>query len=82
MGGVARSPTARGIDATRRGHPLGFLVVILTEFRRARAAAQRYEDLRYRSARHGNMTPTEIPRCIFEEFYSCTKAVRPRDWAR
>jgi hypothetical protein len=49
---------------------LGFLVVLLAEFKRASAAAQRYQDLRYRSACHGYARLADIPARIFEEFYS------------
>lgn len=47
-----------------------FLVVLLAEFRRASAAAQRYQDLRYRSACHGYTGLDGIPARVFEEFYS------------
>jgi hypothetical protein len=50
---------------------------MLAEFRRAAAAAQRYEDLRYRSA-HGKIAPADIPRRVFEEFYSVGEAVESR----
>jgi hypothetical protein len=44
----------------------GFLVVLLAEFRRARASARRYEQLRYRSACEGRIAPADIARRIFE----------------
>ena len=62
MGGVARSAIARRIPSTRQGHLAGIVVAVLAEFRRARAAAQRYEDLRYRSACHSDVTPADISR--------------------
>jgi hypothetical protein len=43
--------------------------VILTEFKRARAAARRYDDLRYRSACQEGIAAARLPRRIFEEFY-------------
>jgi hypothetical protein len=55
-----------------------FLLAVVAEFGRATAAAQRYEDLRYRSAWHGRIAPADIPRRIFEEFYSFGKAVESR----
>jgi hypothetical protein len=50
-----------------------FLLAMLAEFRRAAAAAQRYEDLRYRSAGTGRIAPGDLPRQVFEEFYSVEK---------
>jgi hypothetical protein len=57
---------------------------MLAEFTRANAAAQRYEDLRYRSAGHGRIAPDDIPRRVFEEFYSVGEAVESRrpGWRR
>ena len=46
MGGVARSAIARRVPSTRQARLAGMVVTVLAEFRRARAAAQRYEDLR------------------------------------
>ncbi len=43
---------------------------IFTEFRRALAAARRYENLRYGRACRDHFAPGEIPRLIFEEFYA------------
>jgi hypothetical protein len=52
---------------------LELLLVILTEFRRARAAEQRHGHLRRAGvaalARDG-IVPADIPRRIFDEFYS------------
>ena len=58
--------------ATRKGHGSGFGIVVTTfaELGRALAAAQRYEDLRYRSAGHATIDPADIPRLIFEELYA------------
>ncbi|MEH2626022.1 hypothetical protein V1292_004077 [Bradyrhizobium sp. AZCC 1719] len=47
-----------------------FLLTLLAEFRRALAAARRYENLRYGCAYHDALAPAEIPRRIFEEFYA------------
>jgi hypothetical protein len=47
-----------------------FLLAMLAEFRRAAAAAQRYDDLRYRSAGSGRIAPADLPRQVFEELYS------------
>jgi hypothetical protein len=60
---------------TSRGHfiPLrmpGLLWVLLTEFRRAHAAAQRYERLRNGLARQEKLASANIPRRIFAEFYA------------
>jgi hypothetical protein len=49
------------------------LVAMLAEFRRAIAAAQRYDDLRYRSAGRGAIAPADIPRRVFEELYFLDK---------
>jgi hypothetical protein len=70
----------RGIREIRSGHSLGRIIfaVVLAEFRRAVAAARRYEDLRYGSGRHGDMAPAEIPRRVFEEFYSSARPVESR----
>jgi hypothetical protein len=55
---------------------LGILAVVLAELGRAVAAAQRYEDLRYRSACHEGMAPADIPRRILAEFYSVERSVQ------
>ena len=55
-----------------------YLLEMFAEFSRAVAAAQRYEDLRYRSASHGKIAPDDIPRQIFAEFYSVGEAVEAR----
>jgi hypothetical protein len=47
-----------------------YLLDMFAEFSRAVAAAQRYEDLRYRGRGHGTIAPADIPRQIFEEFYA------------
>jgi hypothetical protein len=46
------------------------LVTVLPVFRRAVAAAQRYEALRYGSACHGRIALADIRPRIFDEFYS------------
>ena len=55
-----------------------YLLEMFAEFSRAVAAAQRYEDLRYRSASHGKIPPDDIPRRILEEFYSVGETVESR----
>jgi hypothetical protein len=55
-----------------------FLLAMLAEFRRAAAAAQRYADLRYRSARRGSIVPGDISRQVFGEFYSPDEAAESR----
>jgi hypothetical protein len=55
-----------------------YLLEMFAEFSRAVAAAQRYEDLRYRSASNGKIAPDDIPRRIFAEFYSVGEAVGAR----
>ena len=55
-----------------------YLLDMFAEFSRAVAAAQRYDDLRYRSASHGKSAPDDIPRRIFAEFYSVGEAVEAR----
>ncbi len=52
-----------------------YLLEMFAEFSRAVTAAQRYEDLRYRSCGHGRIAPADIPRQIFEEFYSTDEIV-------
>jgi len=51
----------------------GFLLTAFSEFRRAIAAEQRYEELRHKEATAltlEGIARIEVPRCIFEEFYS------------
>jgi hypothetical protein len=55
-----------------------FLLAMLAEFGRATAAAQRYDDLRYRSAGRGSIAADDISRRVFEEFYSFGKAAESR----
>jgi hypothetical protein len=53
----------------------GFIGVVLAEFKRAVAAEQRYEDLKRTSAAAlacDGIVRADIPRRIFEEFYSLT----------
>jgi hypothetical protein len=82
MGVVARASSARGIrdTETRHGSTLGILLVIVAEFRQARAATRRYEELRWGSGRREGIAPVDIPPRIFEEFYALGTAVdlRPR----
>ena len=70
----SRAPLAR------RWPGFGFAVTVFCEFRRAIAAEQRYDELRRRDAAAlalEGVARTEIPRCIFEEFYSLTPTKRP-----
>jgi hypothetical protein len=63
------------IHGIQSGHwpGFGFVFIAFTEFRRAVAAEQRYEDLKGRStaalAREG-IARADLPRRIFGEFYS------------
>ena len=68
--------SARGIPGTRDGHRSGpgILVAVLAELRRAVAATGRYEHLRYRRACAGRVAPADIPRRLFEEFYSSKRS--------
>jgi hypothetical protein len=65
----AGPPSVSGSRETKTGDG-SILGVVLAEFRRGSAAAHRYERLRYGSARDAGITATDIPRRIFEEFYS------------
>jgi hypothetical protein len=51
-------------------HQLFAFAIILAEFRRALAAARRYDELRYGAAGPGRVAPGEIPGRVFEEFYA------------
>jgi hypothetical protein len=55
---------------------------LLAELTRAIAAAHRYEDLRYRRARHEGIAPEQIPGQILDEFYSAPEAVEARSPGR
>ncbi|MGH6916199.1 MAG: hypothetical protein ACREJ0_00675 [Geminicoccaceae bacterium] len=55
-----------------------YLLGMLAEFRRANAAAQRYEDLRYRSASHGSIAQEDIPGRVFAEIYAVGETVESR----
>jgi hypothetical protein len=72
MTNATRASNVRGIPEIRNGHRSGpgILVVVLAELRRGIAATRRYEHLRYRSACDERVAPADIPRRIFEEFYS------------
>jgi len=45
-------------------------LVLVAEFRRATAAARRYEELRYGRARAKSLAGADIPWQVFREFYS------------
>jgi hypothetical protein len=62
--------TSCGTALLRRPERSGLVAVILSEFRRARAAERRYGELRRNGA--GASTPhgrADAPRQVFEEFY-------------
>jgi hypothetical protein len=84
MRAAARASNERGIREIRTGHSLGRILfaVVLAEFRRAVAAARRYEDLRYGGGRHEGVAAADVPRRVFEEFYSCAPPGEPprADW--
>jgi hypothetical protein len=86
MRAAARASSVRGTRESRNGHSLGriLVAVVLAELRRAVAAARRYEDRRYGSGRPEGMTPADVPRRIFEEFYSDARPVEAgrADWKR
>jgi hypothetical protein len=73
--GAAKPSSLRGSRGIERGHGsavstflvlLTTFVVLLAEFRRASAAARRYDDLR-----HGReVAAADIPRQVFDELYS------------
>jgi hypothetical protein len=67
--GAARPSSVRDSRATETGRrsALGIFSVLSAEFRRASAAAQRYDDLRY--GRAGTEGITDLPRQVFEDFY-------------
>jgi hypothetical protein len=75
MGGVEQAFRVRGLRPLQDRRWSGFevLLAVLAEFRRAVAAEQRYEHLRWASAgaaMRDAMVPADLPRRIFEEFYS------------
>jgi hypothetical protein len=80
MRAVARAFSVRGIREIRDNHSSArtIFAVIVAEFRRAVTAARRYEDLRYGGGRHEGVSPADIPRRVFEEFYSEARAVESR----
>ena len=92
MRAAARTSSVRGIRENRTGHWWGrtIFAAVLAEFRRAAAAARRYEDLRYGSGRREDRTAADIPRRVFEEFYSSARPGESRraerdlqvDWHR
>jgi hypothetical protein len=95
MRAAARASGVRGTREMRNGRSLGRIpfaavlvelcAVVLAEFRRAIAAARRYEDLRYGSGGQQGRAHADSPRQVFEEFYSSarpTEARRPADQGR
>jgi hypothetical protein len=77
---MVRPSGARSIREIRsvRSSARIILAAIVAEFRRAVAAARRYEDLRYGGSRHEGGAPADIPRRVFEEFYSDAPPVESR----
>jgi hypothetical protein len=74
--GAAKPSSLHGSRGIERGHGsavstflvvLTMFLVLLAEFGRAKAAARRYDDLRY-GAR--DAAGADIPRQVFEELYS------------
>jgi hypothetical protein len=88
MRAAARASSVRGTRELRNGRSLGRILfpvvlaglfaVVLAEFRRAVAAVRRYEDLRYGSGRHKEMTHADLSRRVFQEFYSDAPPVASR----
>jgi hypothetical protein len=68
--GAARPSRVRRSRVIGSGSALSMSLVLLAEFRRASAAARRYDALRYGSARDDRMAGADIPRQVFEELYS------------
>jgi hypothetical protein len=72
-----RHEVAKGVQVVA-SPSRNYLLDMFAEFSRAVAAAQRYEDLRYRGGSHGRIAPADIPRQIFEEFYAAGETVESR----
>jgi hypothetical protein len=71
---AAHASATREVQDRRSSKP-GFLGVVLAEFRRALAAERRYEDLRRANPSalaRADLVCADIPRRIFEKFYSST----------
>jgi len=77
--GAARPSSVRRSRVIGSGHRsalakflvlLGMSLVLLAEFRRASAAARRYDALRYGGARDDGIAGADIARRVFKEFYS------------
>lgn len=59
----------------------GLFLMVLAELKRAVAAAQRYAELKRVGAAtltRDGIAPADIPRRIFNEFYSCGEVVKPQ----
>ena len=85
MGGVGQAFGIRGLRLIQNGRRPGLelLLAILAEFRRARAAEQRYEKLRRAGAAalaRDGIVRTDLPRRIFEEFYSLSLGNAEDTW--
>ena len=78
---VGQACGVRGLRPIQNGLWSGvqLLLVVLAEFRRARAAEQRYEQLTRASAAAlalDGIAPADIPQRIFHEFYALTTEPR------
>jgi hypothetical protein len=60
--------------------PTHYIQGLFVEFGRAFAAARRYESLKCGRAQQESLTLADIPRRIFEEFYSGERG--SEDWSR
>ena len=71
MKDAARASGVRCLPEFRKGRwsAPDIFALVLAEFQRSVAAAQRYEALRYRNACDERVAPTEISRRVFDEFY-------------
>jgi hypothetical protein len=74
---ASRREVSKGVQAVALPSR-NYLLEMFAEFSRAVSAAQRYEDLRYRSGGRGRIAPADIPRQIFEEFYAADETVELR----
>ncbi len=60
----------------------GLLSILRAEFRRALAAVQRYETLKYRHGSRETLAANEISRQVFEEFYAPLSPDAPKQELR
>lgn len=81
--GAAGTSSVRRVREVQKGQwsGRGLFLVVLAEFKRAVAAAQRYTELKRIDATtltRDGITPADIPRRIFDEFYSRGEVVKPQ----